>query len=97
MDELGRADWFVIGVTGMALAAATHAAVGAAHIAREVLRAPSDGNSGSDGSDGSDFRADSGPGGWILFGTLILASGAIYHLVSGVRAVAREVVHVAAR
>ncbi|MGW5775955.1 hypothetical protein [Streptomyces sp. NPDC003863] len=94
MDELGRADWLVIGVTGMALAAAAHAAVGAAHIAREMLRAPTGGNPGSDGSD---FQADTGPGGWILFGTLVLASGAIFHLVSGVRTVAKEIVHMAAR
>ncbi|ROQ33603.1 hypothetical protein EDD98_2631 [Streptomyces sp. PanSC19] len=96
MDELGRTEWFVIGVTGMALAAAAHAAAGAAHIARDVLRTPAGGNPGSEG-EGSDFRPDSGPGGWILFGTLILASGAIYHFVSGVTTVVKEVVHVTAR
>ncbi|MGW5424571.1 hypothetical protein [Streptomyces sp. NPDC003943] len=93
MDELGRAEWFAIGVTGMALAAASHAAIGAAHIAREILRAPT----GNPGSDGSEFQADSGPGGWLLFGTLIMASGAIYHLLAGVRTVVKEVVHVTAR
>ncbi|MER5201729.1 hypothetical protein [Streptomyces sp. NPDC002825] len=91
MDELGRAEWFVIGVTGMALAAAAHAAVGAAHITRELLRTSTGGNPGPDGSD---FQVDSGPGGWILFGTMVLASGAIYHFVSDVRAVIKEVVHV---
>lgn len=94
MDELGRAEWFVIGVTGMALAAAGHAAIGAAHIAREMLRAPTGGNPGPDGSE---FQADSGPGGWLLFGTLIMASGAVYHFLSGVRTVVKEVVHVTAR
>ncbi|MGW4159899.1 hypothetical protein [Streptomyces sp. NPDC004788] len=94
MDELGRVEWFAIGVTGMALAAVAHAAAGAAHIARETLRAPTGGNPGSDGSD---FQADSGPGGWILLSALILASGAVYHFVSGVRTVVKEVVHVAAR
>ncbi|MFI0925844.1 hypothetical protein ACH4TP_18185 [Streptomyces sp. NPDC021012] len=94
MDELGRAEWFVLGVTGMALATAAHAAVGAAHITREMLRASTGGNPGSDGSD---FQVDSGPGGWILFGTLIVASGAIYHVVSGVSTVVKEIVHVTPR
>jgi hypothetical protein len=47
--------------------------------------------------DGSGFQADTGPGGWILFGTLILASGAVFPWGSGVRTVAKEIVHMTAR
>ncbi|MFF0476456.1 hypothetical protein [Streptomyces sp. NPDC004284] len=94
MEDLGRAEWFAIGVAGMALAAAAHAAVGTAHIAREMLRAPTSGNPGSGDSD---FHVDSGPGGWILFGTLLMAVGAIQHFVSGARTTVREIVHVTAQ
>ncbi|MFJ9933793.1 hypothetical protein ACIRSJ_11750 [Streptomyces virginiae] len=88
MEELGTVEWMAIGATGMALAGAAHATVDLAHIAREMLRPPT----GDPTSDGSDLQAVSGPGGWILFGTLILTGGAIYHFVSGVRTVIKEVV-----
>ncbi|MFJ7064048.1 hypothetical protein [Streptomyces sp. NPDC101115] len=91
MDEIGRVEWFAVGVTGMALAAVAHAAVGAAHIAREMLRAPGE----EPAAGGSGVQVDSGPGGWLLFGALILTGGAIYHFVSGVGTIVREVVHAA--
>ena len=42
MEEIGTAEWFAIGVTGLALAGAAHATAGLAHIAREILRGPTD-------------------------------------------------------
>ncbi|WP_369145162.1 hypothetical protein [Streptomyces sp. R44] len=93
MDEIGRAEWFGIGVIGMALAGTAHAAVGAMHIARDMLRAPTE----NPASGVSDLEVMSGPGGWILFGALILTGGAIYHFVSGAGAIVKEVVHVVER
>ncbi|MFF8380490.1 hypothetical protein ACF07V_30650 [Streptomyces sp. NPDC015661] len=93
MDEIGRAEWFAIGALGMALAGAAHAAVGAAHVARDMVRAPV----GNPGTSGSDLQVDSGPGGWILFGALILATGSIFHFVSGVGTIVKEIVRVADR
>ncbi|MET7477045.1 hypothetical protein ABZT17_22110 [Streptomyces sp. NPDC005648] len=90
MEEIGTAEWFAIGVTGMALAGAAHATVGLAHIAREIARGPGEDRV----TGGSDLQMISGPGGWILFGALILTGGAIHHFVSGVGTVVREVVHV---
>lgn len=89
MEEIGTAEWFAIGVTGLALASAAHATVGLAHIAREILRGPTDGPAAA----GSDLQVISGPGGWILFGALILTAEAIHHVVSGVGTVVREVGH----
>ncbi|MFJ8159991.1 hypothetical protein ACIRBY_03570 [Streptomyces sp. NPDC096136] len=91
MAEIGRVEWFAIGVTGMALAGAAHAAVGLAHIAREMLRAPVE-----DAVPGAaDLEVVSGPGGWILFGALILTGGAVCHFVSGLGTIIKDVVHVA--
>ncbi|MFJ8018376.1 hypothetical protein [Streptomyces sp. NPDC096339] len=91
MEEIGRMEWVAIGVAGMALAGAAHAAVGLTHIAREMLRAPTK----NPVPGGSELQAISGPGGWILFAALILSSEAVYHFVSGVGTVLKEVVHVA--
>ncbi|MEV4428504.1 hypothetical protein AB0K23_24625 [Streptomyces sp. NPDC049602] len=93
MDEIGRAEWFAIGVLGMTLAGAAHATIGATHVAREMLRAPA----GNPGTSGSDFQVDSGRGGWILIGALVLAGGSIYHFVSGVGTIVKEIVHVEER
>ena len=93
MEEIGTVEWFAIGVTGMALAGAAHATVGLAHIAREILRGPTEESE----SGGSDLQLISGPSGWILFGALILTGGAIHHLVSGVGTVVKEVAHEAER
>ncbi|MFG2819230.1 hypothetical protein ACGFX4_07350 [Kitasatospora sp. NPDC048365] len=96
MDEIGRAGWFGIGVAGMALVGAARAVVGAGHIARELVRSP-----GGDDRDpvtgASVVRAVSGPGGWILFGALVLAGGAVYHVMAGTGAVVMEAVHAAAK
>ena len=93
MEEIGTVEWLAIGVTGMALAGAAHATVGLAHIAREILRAPTE----DPVSGASDLQVISGPGGWILFGALILTGGAIQHFVSGVGTIVKEVEHVAER
>lgn len=43
--------------------------------------------------DGSTLRADSGPGGWVLFSALILAGWAAYHVMSGTEAVVKEILN----
>ncbi|MEU9397398.1 hypothetical protein AB0D86_46385 [Streptomyces sp. NPDC048324] len=92
MGEIsGTVEWFAIGVTGLALAGAAGATAGLAHVAREILRGPTENAAAS----GWDLQVISGPGGWILFGALILAGGAIHHAVSGVGTVVGEVGHVA--
>ncbi|MEV0530967.1 hypothetical protein [Kitasatospora sp. NPDC050463] len=93
MDEISRAEWFAIGVAGLALAGAAHAVAGTAHIARAAVR-PSAAPNG-DGAPG--VEVDSGPGGWILFGALVLASGAVYRVVADTGEVVKEILNVAAR
>ncbi|MEW1913888.1 hypothetical protein AB0442_36600 [Kitasatospora sp. NPDC085895] len=92
MDEIGRAGWLTIGVTGMALAGAGHALAGLGHIARDMVRSPATEN-GEPVRDGSTLRTDSGPGGWVLFGALILAGWAAYHAMSGTEAIVKEILH----
>lgn len=95
VDEIGRAGWFGIGVAGMALAGAVHAVVGVGHIARELVRSPGGGD--RDPVTGAPVvRAVSGTGGWILFGALVLAGGALHHVMAGTGAVVMEAVHAAA-
>ncbi|MFE5709267.1 hypothetical protein ACFQ7J_00310 [Streptomyces sp. NPDC056501] len=60
----------------------------------EMPRAPTGGNPGADGSD---LQVNSGPGGWFLFGTLILAGGTIHHVLSGLGTIVKEIVHVTAQ
>ncbi|BFV60801.1 hypothetical protein KCMC57_up59050 [Kitasatospora sp. CMC57] len=93
MDEISRAEWFAIGVSGSALAGAAHAVAGAAHIARAAVR-PAAEPSG-DGDPG--IEVNSGPGGWILFSALVLASGAIYRLVADTGEMVKEILNVTAR
>ncbi|MGW4893051.1 hypothetical protein ACWEQL_12430 [Kitasatospora sp. NPDC004240] len=93
MDEIGRFGWFALGVTGMALAAAVHAAAGAGHIPRQ-LWGPSATVDGAGGSGGA--RGD-GPGGWLLLSAVVLAGGAAYHAAMGTRAIVREILNVTAR
>ncbi|WP_354645268.1 hypothetical protein [Kitasatospora camelliae] len=92
MDEIGRAGWFGIGVTTMALAGAAHAVAGTGHILREMTRTSADENR-VPAAGGSDLQVDSGPGGWVLFGALVLAGGSIYHVLAGTGTIAKEIVH----
>jgi hypothetical protein len=94
--EIGRAGWFGIGVTGLALAGAVHAVTGAGRAAREFLHSPA----GADGdplSSGSDPWAGGGPGGWIVLGTLVLVGGVVYHLVAGTGTIVKQILHVAGK
>ncbi|AUY48237.1 hypothetical protein [Streptomyces sp. CB01881] len=96
MDEIGRAGWVAIGVAGMALAGAAHAVVGAEHIMKELLRSPEQASRDSR-SAGSEAQGVSGPGGWILLGSLLLAAGAVAHVVGATGTIVKEVLHVTAR
>jgi hypothetical protein len=95
VDEIGRAGWFGIGVTGMALVGAAHAVAGAVHIAREIVRSPA--AAGREPvAGGSSAPKVSGPGGWILVGALVVAGGALHHAVAGAGAIVKEIFPAAA-
>ncbi|GAA1105610.1 hypothetical protein GCM10009663_54620 [Kitasatospora arboriphila] len=92
MDEIGRAGWLTIGVTGTALVGAGHALAGLGRIAGDMVRSPAT-ESGEPVRDGSTLQADGGPGGWVLFSALILAGWAAHHVMSGTEAVVKEILN----
>ncbi|MCG6498386.1 hypothetical protein [Kitasatospora sp. A2-31] len=91
MEEIGRVGWFTIGVTTIALAGAGHAMAGAGRIAKEMLRTPDEERRAA-ASGRRTLESASGAGGWVLFGALVLAPGAIRHVLSGTETVVKEVV-----
>ncbi|MEZ0095603.1 succinate dehydrogenase/fumarate reductase cytochrome b subunit [Streptacidiphilus sp. EB129] len=91
MEQIGRGGWFALGIAGLVVAGVAHAVTGAAHIGSEMLRPEPDEGPGP-ASAGVCERVDSGPGGWILFGGLVLAGGAVYHVIAGVAEILRDLV-----
>ena len=90
MEQFGRSEWLTIGVVGLAAAGIAHAVSGAGHIARDLFRAESAGDT-EPVSVSASQRIASGPGGWLLFSGLVLAGGAIYHVIASILEILKDV------
>jgi hypothetical protein len=91
MEEFGRSEWLTIGIIGLAAAAIAHAVSGTGHIARDMLRGETAGDTESAPVSASE-RVASGRGGWLLFGGLVLAGGAIYHVIASLLEILKDLV-----
>ncbi|MQS15529.1 hypothetical protein F7Q99_25475 [Streptomyces kaniharaensis] len=92
MEQIGRTEWFALGIVAMTTATVAHAVAGVVQILRDMLRTTPAGTPEAPPTAPA-RRPEIGLAGWWLFAGLFLAGTAVYHAVAGVREILREITH----